>query len=49
MIIEGLKLTVLGMGVVFSFLILLILVIKLSWLVLKNRTLKEKELLTIKR
>ncbi|MDM8551615.1 OadG family protein [Desulfobacterales bacterium HSG2] len=41
MIIEGVKLTLLGMVVVFSFLILLILVIRLSAKLLKEYTAKE--------
>lgn len=41
MIIEGIKLTLLGMPVVFAFLMLLILVIKLSAWLLKDITAKE--------
>jgi sodium pump decarboxylase gamma subunit len=42
MIVEGLKLTILGMGVVFAFLGLLILVIKLNARVLKPLTEREE-------
>lgn len=41
MIFEGVKLTFLGMIVVFSFLTLLVLMVKLSALLLKNYTARE--------
>ncbi len=41
MIIEGLKLTLLGMVVVFAFLVLLVLVVKLSTKILKPFTDRE--------
>jgi sodium pump decarboxylase gamma subunit len=41
MIIAGLKLTVLGMGVTFLFLVILVLLIKISYFILAARNAKE--------
>lgn len=49
MIIEGLKLTILGMGVVFCFLVLLLLLIILSAKLLAPFTEKEISLATAKK
>ncbi len=46
MIIQGLKLTLLGMIVVFSFLVLLLVIIHLSAKLLKSYTLKEASAIT---
>ncbi len=46
MIVQGLKLTMLGMGVVFSFLVLLLIVIHLSAKLLKPYSEKEASLVT---
>ncbi len=46
MIIEGLKLTILGMGVVFAFLVLLYVVIELTHLILKNATSNEEKFIS---
>ncbi len=49
MLLEGLKLTILGMGFVFGFILLLSYTIRLTYFFVKKRTLREKELLTIKK
>jgi sodium pump decarboxylase gamma subunit len=49
MIFEGLKLALVGMLVVFSFLILLVLLIHISTMLLKSFTEKEKREAMIKR
>lgn len=49
MIIQGLKLTLLGMIVVFSFLVLLLIIIHLSAKLLKPYTLKEASAITSRR
>lgn len=43
MIIDGLKLTMIGMGVVISFLLLLILVVNISFRLLAKQSAKELE------
>ncbi len=45
MIVQGLKLTLLGMGVVFSFLVLLLVLIYLSGILLRPYTRKESALI----
>ncbi|RJR17133.1 MAG: hypothetical protein C4582_13595 [Desulfobacteraceae bacterium] len=49
MIIEGLKLTIIGMSIVFAFLLFLIFVIKITAAVLKKSTRKEEELFNFKK
>jgi len=48
MIIEGLKLTVMGMGVVFSFLILLFIVIQITYQILKKTIINEEKFISSK-
>ena len=49
MIFEGLKLAIIGMLVVFSFLILLVLIVKISAVLLKPLTEKEERELMIRK
>lgn len=48
MIIEGLKLTVIGMGVVFSFLILIVIVIQITYQILKKTIISEEKFISTK-